>query len=89
MAPLADIIAVEWKDTNGILDGMQYIIQKAGAAGKPAVINISLGSFTNVAFQVPIGVPELKLQQAFTSVTVPNGGTALLGGFNKMDEPPD
>ena len=49
-----------------------------------STINISLGSFTNVAFQVPIGIPQISLQQAFTSVTVPNGGTVLLGGFKGM-----
>lgn len=51
-----------------------------------STINISLGSFTNVAFQVPIGIPQISLQQSFTSVTVPNGGTVLLGGFKSMDE---
>lgn len=54
--------------------------------GTISTINISLGSFTNVAFQVPVGVPEISLQQAFTSVTVPNGGTVLLGGFKSVDE---
>ena len=54
--------------------------------GVISTINISLGSFTNVAFQVPIGIPEISLQQAFTSVTVPNGGTVLLGGFKSLDE---
>ncbi len=49
-----------------------------------STIQISLGSFTNVAFQVPIGVPEISLQQSFTSVTVPNGGTVLLGGFKSL-----
>jgi general secretion pathway protein D len=52
--------------------------------GVISTINISLGSFTNVAFQVPIGIPQISLQQAFTSVTVPNGGTVLLGGFKSM-----
>ena len=51
-----------------------------------STIKISLGSFTNVAFQVPIGVPEIALQQAFTSVTVPNGGTVLIGGFKSLNE---
>jgi general secretion pathway protein D len=54
--------------------------------GVISTIRISLGSFTNVAFQVPIGVPEIALQQSFTSVTVPNGGTVLLGGFKSLDE---
>jgi len=52
--------------------------------GVISTIQISLGSFTNVAFQVPIGVPEISLQQSFTSVTVPNGGTVLLGGFKSL-----
>ncbi len=51
-----------------------------------STILISLGSFTSVAFEVPIGVPQISLQQSFTSVTVPNGGTVLLGGFKSMNE---
>ncbi len=54
--------------------------------GVISTILISLGSFTNVAFQVPIGVPQISLQQSYTSVTVPNGGTVLLGGFKSMSE---
>ncbi|MBI4584638.1 MAG: secretin and TonB N-terminal domain-containing protein [Planctomycetes bacterium] len=54
--------------------------------GVISTIIISLGSFTNVANNVPIGVPEVTLQQAFTSVTVPNGGTVLLGGFKSLNE---
>ena len=54
--------------------------------GVISTILISLGSFTNVANQVPIGVPEISLQQSFTSVTVPNGGTVLLGGFKSLNE---
>jgi len=51
-----------------------------------STINISLGSFSSVAFQVPVGIPQISLQQSFTSVTVPNGGTVLLGGFKSLDE---
>ena len=54
--------------------------------GVISTILISLGSFVNVAFQVPVGVPEVSLQQTFTSVTVPNGGTVLLGGFKSLSE---
>jgi general secretion pathway protein D len=54
--------------------------------GVISTILISLGSFTNVATMVPIGVPEISLQQSFTSVTVPNGGTVLLGGFKSLNE---
>jgi general secretion pathway protein D len=35
---------------------------------------------------VPIGIPQIALQQSFTSVTVPNGGTVLLGGFKSLEE---
>ncbi len=54
--------------------------------GVISTILISLGSFTSVAFEVPIGVPQISLQQSFTSVTVPNGGTVLLGGFKSLSE---
>ncbi len=54
--------------------------------GVISTIRISLGSFTNVAFQVPIGVPKVQLQESFTSVTVPNGGTVLIGGFKFMED---
>ncbi len=54
--------------------------------GVISTIQISLGSFTNVATQVPIGIPEISLQQSFTSVTVPNGGTVLLGGFRSLND---
>ena len=54
--------------------------------GTISTILISLGSFTNVANMVPIGVPEIALQQSFTSVTVPNGGTVLLGGFKSLND---
>lgn len=54
--------------------------------GTISTILISLGSFTNVANMVPIGVPEISLQQSFTSVTVPNGGTVLLGGFKSLND---
>ena len=53
--------------------------------GVISTVQISLGSFTNVATQVPIGIPEISLQQSFTSVTVPNGGTVLLGGFRSLN----
>ena len=33
-----------------------------------------------------IDLPEITLQQAYTSVTVPDGGTVLLGGFRSLNE---
>ncbi|MGE3166409.1 MAG: hypothetical protein AB7O52_16010 [Planctomycetota bacterium] len=54
--------------------------------GVISTVEISLGSITQAAQQVEIDLPEISLQQAFTSVTVPDGGTVLLGGFRALDE---
>lgn len=45
MAPRADIIAVATNfSTTGVVDGVNFIFQRAAALGKPAVVNLSLGS---------------------------------------------
>ncbi|HVY60829.1 MAG TPA: hypothetical protein VHF22_04215, partial [Planctomycetota bacterium] len=44
------------------------------------------GSVSQAAQQVPIQIPEITLEEAFTSVTIPDGGTALLGGFRQISE---
>jgi len=45
MAPRADIIVVATNFSgNGVVDGVNYIFQKAAALGRPAVVNLSLGS---------------------------------------------
>ncbi|HVE14934.1 MAG TPA: S8 family serine peptidase, partial [Elusimicrobiota bacterium] len=45
LAPQADIVFVKTDlGTSHIVDGVNYIIQKAAAAGKRAVINLSLGT---------------------------------------------
>ncbi|RMG12258.1 MAG: hypothetical protein D6731_14275 [Planctomycetota bacterium] len=49
-------------------------------------IAVNLGTISNAAVNVNIEVPEVTLQEAFTSVTLPDGGTALLGGFRKINE---
>lgn len=49
-------------------------------------VTVSLGSLVAAATLVEIDLPEISLQQAFTSVTVPDGGTVLLGGFRSMNE---
>lgn len=51
-----------------------------------STVQISLGSITQAAQLVEIDLPEISLQQAFTSVTVPDGGTVLLGGFRSLNE---
>jgi subtilisin family serine protease len=44
MAPRADIIGVATNfNTSGVVDGVNYIFQRAAALGKPAVVNLSLG----------------------------------------------
>ena len=50
MAPMADIIAANAigggvTSSNAVLDAINYIKAKATAAGKPAVVNLSLGSY--------------------------------------------
>jgi general secretion pathway protein D len=54
--------------------------------GNIRTILVNLGSIQQAAFQVPIGLPEIALEEAFTSVTIPDGGTALLGGFRQIQE---
>ncbi|HEX7880423.1 MAG TPA: S8 family serine peptidase [Candidatus Eisenbacteria bacterium] len=45
MAPRANIIVVATNFSgNGVVDGVNYIFQKAAALGRPAVVNLSLGS---------------------------------------------
>ena len=45
MAPAANIIAVKTTfTTSDIIDGVNYVFQKADSLGKPAVVNLSLGS---------------------------------------------
>ena len=45
MAPSADICAVKTDLTiSGIVDGINYIFQKASLRGQPAVVNLSLGT---------------------------------------------
>jgi subtilisin family serine protease len=45
MAPLADLVMVKTTFlTTDILDGVAYVMNKATAAGKPCVVNLSLGS---------------------------------------------
>ncbi|MHC4829062.1 MAG: hypothetical protein ACYTFT_01700 [Planctomycetota bacterium] len=54
--------------------------------GNIATVIVNLGTANMTAIGVPIGVPQISLQEAFTSVTIPDGGTALLGGFRSLNE---
>ncbi len=54
--------------------------------GVISTVTISLGTLSSAASLVEIDLPEISLQQAFTSVTVPDGGTVLLGGFRSLNE---
>jgi subtilisin family serine protease len=50
MAPMADIIAANSigggvQSSNAVVDGINYVKAKAKALGKPAVVNLSLGSY--------------------------------------------
>lgn len=53
--------------------------------GVISTVLINLGTVMAAAMQVPIGLPKMSIQRTWTSVTVPNGGTVLLGGFRSMD----
>ncbi len=45
MAPSADIVVVRTTfDTSDVIDGVNYVIAQAAAAGKRAVVNLSLGT---------------------------------------------
>ncbi|MHC4393684.1 MAG: type II secretion system protein GspD, partial [Planctomycetota bacterium] len=52
---------------------------------RPSLASL-VGTANMTAIGVPIGVPQISLQEAFTSVTIPDGGTALLGGFRSLNE---
>jgi type II secretory pathway component GspD/PulD (secretin)/uncharacterized protein YqgQ len=49
-------------------------------------IAVNLGTISSAAINVNIEVPQIVLQEAFTSVTLPDGGTALLGGFRQINQ---
>lgn len=66
------------------LDAKPTLAQLVG--GFISTILVDLGSINQAAQQVPIGIPEITLQEAYTSVTIPDGGTALLGGFRSLNE---
>lgn len=45
MAPMADLVMVKTNfTTTGVIDGVSYVFDRATALGRPAVVNLSLGS---------------------------------------------
>ncbi|MEZ0227682.1 MAG: hypothetical protein ACAI25_03600 [Planctomycetota bacterium] len=56
------------------------------ANGDFTKIPVNLGTTTAAAINVNIELPTVKLQEAYTSVTVPDGGTCLVGGFRQFNE---
>ncbi len=100
MAPDADIIFVSplihwdsdstlYQDTKSILDGLNYIKTKAAAAGKPCVVNLSigynLGSPHDGTSLVEQGIDNLVSNNSGFFVTVAagndNGKEMHFGGF--------
>lgn len=94
LAPQADIVMVKSDLTDtGISEGLQFIIQKAAADGKRAVINLSLGTqygphdgtgaldvaVGNVAASTPVAVAmgNEQADSVHASTTVVASGTAL------------
>ena len=54
--------------------------------GQFTQIPVNLGTISMAAINVNIEVPAITLQETFTSVTIPDNGTALVGGFRQFDE---
>jgi general secretion pathway protein D len=51
-----------------------------------STIMVNIGTFGGTVINCPIEVPMTFLERAFTSVTIPDGGTALLGGLKEVTE---
>lgn len=77
MAPLADIVAVNAiaggvNNSNAVINGVTYVKAIAAAAGKPAVINLSLGSY--------LGNSRDGTSNYETALTAAGGPGAILVG---------
>lgn len=51
-----------------------------------STIVVNMGTFLQSVVQGIIEIPEVFLERAFTSVTIPDGGTAILGGLKEVME---
>lgn len=60
VAPDADLVFVSFKSTNAqIVDGIKYVFDYAKSVGKPAVVNISLGSHMVLTTEAPTPISRL------------------------------
>jgi type II secretory pathway component GspD/PulD (secretin) len=48
-----------------------------------STVIVNLGTTMAAAINSPIEIPEIQLQQTMTTVTIPDGGTILLGGLQE------
>jgi general secretion pathway protein D len=51
-----------------------------------STVVVNMGTFLASVINCTIEVPMVFLERAFTSVTIPDGGTALLGGLKEVTE---
>jgi len=51
-----------------------------------STIIVNMGTFLQSVVAGVIEIPEVFLERAFTSVTIPDGGTAILGGLKEVTE---
>jgi general secretion pathway protein D len=51
-----------------------------------STVIVNIGTFLASVINCTIEVPMVFLERAFTSVTIPDGGTALLGGLKEVTE---
>lgn len=81
IAPQADLIIVKTNfSRTGVIDGVNYIFQRATAMGKPAVVNLSLGSHRGAHDG------SFSVDQAISSLTGPGRLISAAAG-NEGNDP--
>lgn len=95
VAPEAEIIGVSvlW-ETASIIDGVKYVLDKARAANKPCVINLSLGSQNNIhdgtgtAAEAYRAVANIRPEGTIICAAAGNSGSSLIhwGNFEVSEE---
>jgi minor extracellular serine protease Vpr len=80
IAPEADLVIVKTNFTDaGIIDGVNYVFQRAASLGRPAVVNLSIG------YQKGGHDGSTALDQALTALTGPGKlVTAAAGNFGQL-----